>query len=63
MSRDIKELQIAEIAVGEYRSGQGALDAVTYYQDKPAWWSIAGKKISIRELQERIKQYARTKCT
>lgn len=40
-----------------------ALDAVTYYQDKLAWWSIVGKKISVRELEERINQYARTKCT
>lgn len=41
----------------------GALDAVTYYQDKIAWRLIVGKNISVRKLEERINQYARTKCT
>lgn len=45
------------------RRTSGALDAVTYYQDRMAWELIESENISVRELEERINQYARTKCT
>ncbi len=57
------EVQANRNADADGRRTSGALDAVTYYQDKMAWRTIVEKNISVRELEEHINQYARTKCT